>query len=163
MKSLPSNSIPNLPTSPHASISTWSSPIIAHLDQHSSPLCPCPQAPVLTPLDCPPCSSHQRAPVSTESGPIPPLPTALQGAHLPKSYHGPQGPTKPILIPSLHLPPPSLSLCSCHMGLLAVPPTHQAWSLHGAVPAAQNILPPHSHLVPPQGSNKALLRLSPPQ
>ena len=40
------------------------------------------QLPPLPPKACSP-HSGQRAAVSTESGPVPPLPTALQGFHLP--------------------------------------------------------------------------------
>ena len=63
------------------------------------------QLPPLSPKACSP-HSGQRAPVSTESGPMPSLPIALQGSHLPSGK-------KPVPLPALpsSLSPPH-SVCS---------------------------------------------------
>ena len=78
--------------------------------------------------------------MSTESGPAPPLPTPLQGSHLP-------GGKRPVPLPVLpsSLSPPH-SVRSVHPGLPAVPPTCQVQSCPRAfalaVPSASGALPP---------------------
>ena len=69
-----------------------------------------------------------------DSGPTTPLPTALQDSHFPwdKSPHPPMAHkllhNLPHPLPALLSFSPSPSLCSSHMGLLAVPPPYEVWS-----------------------------------
>lgn len=152
--SLPSNSIPNLPTFPPSSVLT---------------LC----SPSLPPWTSPPPWTSDLLP-SSLSFPLQPPEGACEHLSQVPSAHG---------LPGLHLPgvkaqvlpahicapvpslSPSLTLLQPHRPPHCSP-THQAWCCPWAfardVPPACNILPLHIHLVPSLTSTGALLKLSPP-
>lgn len=86
-----------------------------------------------SPPVCPFHSSHQKMPVSTESGYVLTLHTDLQGSQIPlgKSPNppcDPQGPARPAPITSLPSSLPPLILCHSNTGFLTTLPLHQTCS-----------------------------------